>query len=243
MEETCGPDGYHYFFKTDDLEDLDDYWADEELEEDEDGFENEEWSSLFSAQVEAADADWESLFAAAQRIRDIEPWRFMAEVDLFGMQFPGSDEVGYVSVMGLLGEHLAISVYLGADAIKTFFEIHDLGLEGVSADRILEMRHLMVSFEDRGNLMDLDPELIRELSLKFRGPHGWPLFRSCRPGFLPWPLDSGEVDLLTVALEQTADVLEGIEDDPDHIPWEAEPGGRCLVRTPIQRWGDGPGEM
>ena len=237
LEETCGPDGYHYLFGTDDLEDLDDFWGDAELEEDEDGSEDEDWSGVFSAQIEAADADWESLFAAAQQIRDIEPWRFMAEDDLFGVQFPGRDEIGYVSVMGLLGEHLAISVYLGTDAIKTFFKLHDLGPEGVPADRILEMRQLMVSFEDRGNLKDFDRELIREFGPKFRGLHGCPLFRSYRPGFLPWLLDSDEVELLTVALEQTADVVERIEDDPDHIPWEAEPGGRCLVRTPIQRWG------
>ena len=236
LGEACEEDGYHTLLETDDPEGLDEIWEDGGFEDDEDDTEDEDEDVLipFPEAIEPAQADWESLYAAAQRIKDIEPWRFMEEDDLFGVQFPGRGEIGYVSVMGLLGEHLAISVYLGADALKTFFEIHAFSPDTVTADRIFEMRQLMLSFEDREELEARDRELIRQLGLKVRGRQAWPLFRSYRPGYAPWYLDGEEVELLTVALQQTAEVVQRIKDEPDLLPWEPEAGGRCLVRTPVQ---------
>ena len=129
-----------------------------------------------------------------------------------------SEKLGCVSILGLLGEHLAVTVYLGADALKTFFEIQDSPPDLRISDRGLEIRQLMLSFEDGDEFESLDLELIRELGLKFLGWLAWPLFRSCLPCYAPWHLDAGEVERLTVFLEQTADVAEHVKDDPDLIP-------------------------
>ena len=158
------------------------------------------------------------MYAVVGRIKEIKPWRFMEKDDLFGVQFRGSEKLGYVSIMGLLGEHLVVTVYLGADALKTFFEIQDSPLDLRIADRVLEMCLLMLSFEDRDEFEPLELELIRELGLKFRGWLAWPLFLSYLPGYAPRHLDAGEVERLTVVLEQTADVAEHIKDNPDLIP-------------------------
>ena len=123
LGEACGQDGYHTLLETDDPEGFDEIWEDGGFEDDEEDSEDEVEDILipFPEAIEPTQADWESLYVAAQRIKDIGPWQFMEEDDLFGVQFPGREEIGYVSVMGLLGEHLAISVYLGADALKDIF--------------------------------------------------------------------------------------------------------------------------
>ncbi len=41
----------------------------------------------------------------------------MTEGDVFGVQDPDTGELGFVSVMGMLGEHYAVSVYLGTRAV------------------------------------------------------------------------------------------------------------------------------
>ncbi len=44
----------------------------------------------------------------------LAPWQWMTEVDLFGIEHPVTGELGFVSVMGQLGEHLAIAVSTSA---------------------------------------------------------------------------------------------------------------------------------
>jgi hypothetical protein len=43
-------------------------------------------------------------------IQQTSPWDFMEETDVFGFQDPESGALGFVSVMGKLGEFQAISV-------------------------------------------------------------------------------------------------------------------------------------
>ena len=61
---------------------------------------------------------WRRLYAAAGRLKDQVPWVWMTETDVFGVQHPQTDELGFVSVMGMLGEHHAVTVYLGPEALR-----------------------------------------------------------------------------------------------------------------------------
>jgi hypothetical protein len=55
------------------------------------------------------------------------------------------------------------------------------------------------------------------LGLKFRGPNAWPLFRSYRPGYLPWFVTRAEARFLIHALFQLLDVAKRLRDEPDPI--------------------------
>ena len=68
--------------------------------------------------------EWRKLYKAAIQIKEVAPWEWMEETDVFGIQNPKTDELGFVSVMGMLGEHYAIAVYLGAEALNRFWQIH-----------------------------------------------------------------------------------------------------------------------
>jgi len=152
----------------------------------------------------------------------------MEERDVFGVQFPGTKQIGFVSVMGLLREHLAVSVYLGEESLAIFWEIQDSEVLE-EPERIFEMRQLMGSFEDRDRLENEDRDMIRRLGLKFRGKSAWPLFRSYRPGCYPWILDEEEVGWLSCALEQATAVASRLKEDPSVLD-TAEPD-RVLVRV------------
>jgi len=57
--------------------------------------------------------EWDNLYKTAIKIKDIAPWEWLEEHDLFAVQNPDTNEIGFVSIMGAIGEHYAISVYLG----------------------------------------------------------------------------------------------------------------------------------
>ena len=161
---------------------------------------------------EATLEDWRDLYAAMGKIIEAAPWKFMSEDMIFGVQNPETSEIGFVSVMGMLGEHLALAVYIGAEGLYNFWGVHE---QEVEPELILETPQFQASLEDRNTLDKKDRDLIKKLGLKFRGRQAWPMFRSYRPGFAPWFLTGPEVRFLTHALTQAADVVQQLDDNPE----------------------------
>lgn len=157
--------------------------------------------------------EWRRLYDAAMRVKALAPWEWMTEEDLFGVQNPETDELGFVSVMGTLGEHFAVAVYLGARGLYDFLALEEAG-DTAPPESILEIPQLQASFEDRDVLRDQDRQVIKQLGLKFRGRNAWPMFRSYRPGYFPWHLETDEARYLAVVLEQVLDVASRFRDDP-----------------------------
>lgn len=151
--------------------------------------------------------EWKELYQVSEKIKDLEPWEWMQEVDLFGIQDPESDQIGFTSVMGRMGEHFGVFIYLGAEGLYRFWEFQE-GHSEEDPMKIFEIPHLQVSFEDRDMLTETDWKIIKELGLKYRGENAWPQFRSVKPGHLPWYVESWEARFMTHALSQLLDVAE-----------------------------------
>src|SRR5262245_1782397 len=78
--------------------------------------------------------EWRRLYATSGRVKEMAPWEWMMEDEVFGVRNPESDEIGFVSVMGAGGEHFAVAVYPGADALYQFLYLHEAGAEGLADD-------------------------------------------------------------------------------------------------------------
>ena len=178
--------------------------------------------------------EWGRLYAITGRVKDLAPWKWMTEDNVFGVRNPERDEVGFVSVMGAGGEHFAVALYQSAVALYDFLALREVGREGtaggVVTERLLEIPQLQASFEDRGHLEKEDRDTIKNLGLKFRGANSWPMFRNYAPGMFPWFLTSSEARFLTTALEQLLDVAPRVRDDEDVIRGEKD--DEFLVRVP-----------
>lgn len=171
---------------------------------------------------------WKDLYDAAVEFKEAEPWDWMWDSDLFGVQNPATGEIGYCCVMGRLGEHFALGLYLGTEGLQAYRKI---AAEDLSPDDMVQVqRCLMASFEDRKLLSEEDLDIIKRLGLKFRGRQAWPVFRSYQPGFFPWYLTSDEAQYLTLALQQTMHVAMRFQDDPDMLAPPVE--DQYLVRVP-----------
>ncbi|RLT38043.1 MAG: hypothetical protein DWI57_12750 [Chloroflexi bacterium] len=170
---------------------------------------------------------WRYLYALMGRVKEMAPWEWMYESDAFAVQDPENQEFYFVSVMGNLGEHLSIAVYLGSRNYSRLLSFAERAGDGASGEELLEIAHLQASFEDRDQLTTQDRDTIKQLGLKFRGKMAWPLFRSYRAGFAPWHLEADEARILTLALEQLLDVAPRFGDEEIDFPEER---GLSLIR-------------
>jgi len=175
---------------------------------------------------------WRRLYEAAIQVKELAPWDWMFEDEVFGVQDPETGNLGFVSVMGQGGEHFAVGFYLGQEGLYGFLAMESLSAEDdtVAPEMFLQVPQLQASFEDRNELSDKDRQVIKELGLKFRGRQAWPMFRSYRAGFMPWHLDADEARFLTHALEQTLQVAPRIKETPSLLG--AQDSDVYLVRVP-----------
>ncbi len=186
-------------------------------------------------------SNWKRLYELMAQIKQLEPWEWIEELDVFGVEDPESKEIGFVSIMGSLGEHLAVAVYRGIEGLYGFWELSEPPYDAGDYQQILEIPNLQASFENRDALTKEDRKIIDELGLKFRGRNSWPMFRSFRPGFVPWYLTAAEARFLICMLEQTIDVLLRAEEDPMLL--EPEDENALLLRKRYKkgnsyRWRD-----
>jgi len=179
--------------------------------------------------------DWHRLFDAAIQLKKIAPWQWMEETDIFGVKNPDTEETGFVSVMGSAGEHFAVGVYLGDQALYDFWDLQtENSLD--YPERVLEIPQLQVSFENRDALEKHDYQTVKELGLKFRGKNSWPCFKSYRPGYFPWMMDVNEVRFMYHVLEQTKQIALRFKEDSSLL--EAADDISYMIRVP-NRQNDG----
>ncbi len=153
------------------------------------------------------------LYELAAKLKELAPWEWMDESEMFGVQNPETDELGFISVMGMMGEHLAVGVYLGAEGLYGFWDFQDEKHE-TEPLALFDIPQLQVSFENRDGLKKEDRDWIKKLDLKFRGTQNYPMFRRTESGFLPWFITSEDARFLIYAIEQTLEVAPRVKENP-----------------------------
>jgi len=169
---------------------------------------------------------WERLFELSEKIWQLAPWEKISESDVLGVKFPGDGPTVFVCIMGSLGQHRAVVVYIGVRALFELIELQELGVQ-FSPFEILETPHCSVSFEPRREMETADLAALRRTRRKF-DRDGHPVFRKIVPGFLPELIDSDHAAILTTALEQFLEVY------PRAADGYLGKGDGFLVREPTE---------
>ena len=169
--------------------------------------------------------EWNPLYEVAEQIKELAPWQWMTEKDMFGVQDPETGQIGFVSVMGMLGEHFAIGAYLGVDALHQFWELEDIADSPNPDDlryRLILIPQMQASFEDREFVQKEELGIMRRLGLSYHGHSVYPVFRNLQPGCPLWLLNSEQIPFLKQILEQTLNVAPRYQQDdsllyPDNV--------------------------
>ena len=175
---------------------------------------------------------WRRLYDCALQIKQISPWKTFKETDIFGVQDPQSNLIGFVSVMGALGEHYALAAYLGAEGIQGFWDLQNPDSQ-FPPEHFFEIEQLQVAFENRNELDKQDKDICKELGIKCHGKYAWPMFRSYQPAFVPWFLEEREITFMGHILEQSLTVFENINNDPGLI--KTSDRNTYFVRVPTKQ--------
>ncbi|MEM0999944.1 MAG: hypothetical protein AAGN35_23020 [Bacteroidota bacterium] len=184
----------------------------------------------------------EQLFTAADAYRELAPWKWMQDHQLFGVVNPATGEKGYCTVMGNLGDYLALGLYPGAEGYRSYVSLFgDLEEEdGDPQEAVYTQRCLVAAFEYQEELAEDDLLLARKLGRDYQAQRAWPDFRSYQPGMAPWSPNPAEVTFLTVALEQAVDVARRARLNLDLVPeYKPSDGKPILFRKQVDgEWQD-----
>ena len=159
--------------------------------------------------------EWEQLYKQAIAFKELAPWRWMYDSEVFGVKDESYKDIGYCCVLGKRMEVFALVVYLGTEGLNAHQKMQSGELGNDTMEVLHIQKSLMASFKNHQLLEEKDLRIIKELRLKFRGPKKWPMFRSYEPGYAPWHLTKKEAKFLTLVLEQTIEVAKRLRENDD----------------------------
>lgn len=155
---------------------------------------------------------WENLYEVAIRLRELAPWDWIDDYEIFGVENPYANETGYCATLGTLGEVLGLVVYRGSRGLDYHLKIS--GGEAALDDLLGHHNHLLTEFVSKKELDSEDRKIIGQLGLQRRGQKQYPQFRSYLPGYAPWYLIEAEARFLTFALQCALDAGPQRKKDP-----------------------------
>lgn len=190
-------------------------------------------SKIPNAKPEIDLATWLRLYDLAGRVRALEPWRWMEEIDLIGVRDPDNGDCFFISVMGALGEHHAIVVYPGAEGLEAFWAMQRMPRQKqhLLIDTLLGIHQVQVQFGKKSDLLPHEKPIAVAVGHKAVGALAWPAFRSMKPGWSQWSVDAREARLLELAMEQLLDVAPRLRDGDGLLPFPPGPDADILMRV------------
>ncbi|MGL4374158.1 MAG: DUF7309 domain-containing protein, partial [Turicibacter sp.] len=187
------------------------------------------------------DKEWRLLYDAAIAFKNIEPWSAIFENQLFVVVDPETKIEGFCCVMGTQGEHLALSVYLGREGLKSYQKMFDLHEDNMWHPQYMKtlmgQNCLMVSFENRNQIDHRDYNQIKKLGYSFRGKNAWPKFNEHCSGFLPVSLESGwQCRFLTCAINQAIEIVKLVKQKRLMLPDWNQDNFTCRQQNNELEW-------
>ncbi|MGN0982904.1 MAG: DUF6930 domain-containing protein [Candidatus Limivicinus sp.] len=154
----------------------------------------------------------EKMYELAFQYKDTKLWQQIYDDEMFAVRLTDG-EIGYCSVMGMMGDHLALGLYVGEEGYKSYRLLLDAEyalLDDVVMGALLrEQSCLQCSFENKSSLSEEELAELHQYATAhekvLRGKDAFPQFTKYRPGRYPWffdsPLDKQRIcDALTAAI-------------------------------------------
>ena len=173
---------------------------------------------------------WPRTMALSSDLQDEKPWTLMNEEHIFAMAHPDVDELLYCAVLGQRKEVYGLVVYTGIEGLFTLMNI----LKSGEAPETLceEQSTLLLTFEDKEDLMHRDLSLLEDYEVSFKGKKSWPTFVSIKHASSPWEMSNEEARILSIAISETLAVFKEIKEglEVPYIPVAK----KILLRSPKQ---------
>lgn len=174
------------------------------------------------------------LYDLALTFRKTKLWKRLYDSELFAVSL-SNGQIAYCCIMGLLGEHIALAVYIGEQGLDSYCHLQEMGHVPMNAlqaqEFMLSQSCLQCSLETKDALSPQELAAARGYGkthgITFRGANAFPQFIKYQPARYPWPVqETADVQLLCEALTAALEVSEklttvgkghlGFTDGPAH---------------------------
>lgn len=164
----------------------------------------------------------------AAQLFQLAPWSHVDETQLIAVDDPATGRRDHISIMGMVGCHYSLALYLGREARQRFNLMYDEAANLSDEDMpllVLTTRQLQCAFSERADLYPSELSAIKKSGRKYRGEN-WPSFRAFHPGCALRPVDKDEAALLANAIQQVLDLAATLTPDKPTIrPAKGSKGG------------------
>jgi len=161
----------------------------------------------------------ERLYRLASDLYGLRPWRVLDEDNLIVVRDSVTGELCYCSVMGALGEVLSMHAYIGTEGLRQFrkMEAEEIADPG---EFFASTHCVYVEFVPRAELQRQDRELLAKLGHPQGRGLASPIFRTMRPGFLPWFVTEAEARRLAECIRAVIVVCAAVASQESVKFWE-----------------------
>lgn len=166
----------------------------------------------------------DSLYDTAFSFKSEKLWKKLHDNQIFAVQL-SNGEIGYCTVMGSLGQHFALGLYIGEKGYRTYYNIADITRDTSESDYFeysISQDCLQCSFENKDNMPDAEissvQAYVKAHNLHLRGANSFPSMICMKPHQMPWFVkDEKDYVLLEEALRAGIAVAEKLK---SHNPEE-----------------------
>jgi hypothetical protein len=158
---------------------------------------------------EASLKEWGSLYEAATKLKEKQPWEKFWDMDLIGIQEGEKEDTVFFSILGRGDSCYGIVAYEGYSGLNDFMMLATADTLNLSTEyTMFSQDNLTCYWGNREELTAKQRETIKQLGYKYRGKNQWLYFLSYAAGYFPYNLDRPQVLRMT---EYFAKLLEALE--------------------------------
>lgn len=163
----------------------------------------------------------ERLYGLASELFAQRPWHLLDESELVLIRDSAMGETCYCSVMGALGEVLAMHAYVGGESYRLFRRL--AAAEVTSVGEFFGSQHsVYVEFVPNAELDGQDRKLLAALGHPLRAAKIAPLFRTIRPGYHPWYVTEEEARTLAECIRAVIAICSIASTQEDLDYWDQD---------------------
>lgn len=176
---------------------------------------------------------WTRFYELADQLFGLEPWEWMYDVDLFGIQDLSSGEIGYCGFLGAGNGVRGFALFRGSSGLFSFERLIEQNPETIQFLESYQLDGLMLTFQEVDSLEEEEKVLLAETGYNFSGKAVVPVLKDHFPGMMPWKVEQESmVERMVLSLEQAIILANRFKEDPDLLDDTEGHSRRILVKIP-----------
>lgn len=160
----------------------------------------------------------DNLYRLAFEYKETGLWHKLRDDEVFAIELPDG-ETGYISIMGMAGDYIAIGIYIGRKGFNSYRIIastygEDFQSQLLYQECLLQQECLQCTFQDKANLSKEEQTEVEDYadrnSTSLEGNNAWPQFVKYRAGYCPWVIQTEQDGLYMAEALKAATALAGM---------------------------------